>query len=166
MYSTGLAYLLWAIGGFGALGLHRFYLGKIPSGVLWMCSAGLFGLGSIYDLLTIPRQVKEANIRKAILEQMMQNNGALHYVSDGSVRFVNGKESVERIILKLAKQNKGILTPTEVSLGANISIDDAKKNLDELVSKGIAEIRVRKTGTIVYTLPEMMDSDSPLEDNF
>ncbi|MBN2048976.1 MAG: NINE protein, partial [Spirochaetales bacterium] len=27
MYSTLVAYLLWFVSGFGALGLHRFYLG-------------------------------------------------------------------------------------------------------------------------------------------
>jgi hypothetical protein len=33
-----------------------------------------------------------------------------------------------------------------------------------MVTKGYAEMRVRKSGTIVYTLPEMMDTSSELED--
>jgi predicted transcriptional regulator len=86
------------------------------------------------------------------------------YVNDGDAHVVKEKESVERVILKIAKEHKGILTASEVALGANISIDEAKKNLDALVSKGFAEIRVRKSGTLVYTLPELMDTDSPLED--
>jgi predicted transcriptional regulator len=77
---------------------------------------------------------------------------------------VHEKESVEQVILKLAKRNKGILTPTEVALEANIPIEAAKKDLEALVSQGFAEIRVRRSGTIVYTLPELMDNDSPLED--
>jgi predicted transcriptional regulator len=64
----------------------------------------------------------------------------------------------------VAKHNKGIVTASELALEANISIDEAKKNLDTLVSRGFAEIRVRKSGSLVYTLPELMDSDSPLED--
>jgi hypothetical protein len=43
-------------------------------------------------------------------------------------------------------------------------MDEAKKVLDTLVNKGFAELRVRKTGTLVYTLPELMDAESPLED--
>jgi TM2 domain-containing membrane protein YozV/predicted transcriptional regulator len=164
MYSVGIAYLLWLLSGFGALGFHRFYLGKIPTGLLWMCTGGLAMVGSIYDFFTLARQVQEANIRNAILRRAYQ---PWRHVRDGDVRVVTPKESkgtVEHAILKLAKQNKGILTAGEVALAANISLDAAKKDLDALVSKGFAEIRVRKSGTLVYTLPEFMDSDSPLED--
>jgi predicted transcriptional regulator len=74
------------------------------------------------------------------------------------------KESVERVILREAKRNKGIITASEVALEANISMEDAKKALNILVDKGFAEMRVRQSGVIVYTLPELMDGDSPLED--
>ncbi|MDR0312241.1 MAG: TM2 domain-containing protein, partial [Treponema sp.] len=124
MYSIGIAYLLWACSGLGVLGLHRFYLGKIPTGILWMCTGGLFGIGTLYDLFTLPRQVEEANIKKALFSNSKQdpqnwrhiNDGETHYVSRGSEH----KESLERIILKLAKENKGILTVSEVALAANI----------------------------------------------
>lgn len=165
MYNVGLAYLLWFLSGFGALGFHRFYLGKIPTGILWMCTGGLGMIGSIYDFLTLPGQVREANIRNALFDHPRFRGGPQwRYADDGQVRKVHEKESTERVILRLAKQNRGILTPTEVALEANVSIEEAKKSLETLVSKGFAEIRVRKSGTIVYTLPEMMDGDSPLED--
>jgi len=76
---------------------------------------------------------------------------------------VREKDGIERTLLNLAKQNKGILSPTEASLGTNISIDEVKKCLDELVSKGIAEIGVRRSGVMVYTVPEFMDSNTELE---
>jgi TM2 domain-containing membrane protein YozV/predicted transcriptional regulator len=170
MYSVGIAYLLWLFSGCGALGFHRFYLGKIPTGVLWMCTGGLGMLGSIYDFFTLPGQVREANIRNALLSGAGFRNtdtgrGSWRYVNDGNSRIVKDhKESVERVILRTAKQNKGIITASEVALEANISMEEAKKALDILVNKGFAEIRVRQSGTIVYTLPELMDSDSPLED--
>ncbi|AEF86797.1 TM2 domain protein [Treponema primitia ZAS-2] len=167
MYSTGLAYLLWLVSGFGALGFHRFYLGKIPTGLLWMCTGGLGMVGSIYDFFTLPGQVREANLRDALFGRPSRSiHGGQNWrtVSDGQARIVREKETVERTILRLAKQNKGILTASEVALEANISMDDAKKVLDTLVNKGFAELRVRQSGTLVYTLPELMDSDSPLED--
>jgi TM2 domain-containing membrane protein YozV len=162
MYSVGLAYLLWLVSGFGALGFHRFYLGKIPTGLLWMCTGGLGMIGSIYDFFTLSGQVREANIRNAIFTGPRTH--AWRYVHDGDARIINHKENVEHVVLKLAKQNKGILTASELALEANISLEAAKKDLDALVSKGFAELRVRKSGTLVYTLPELMDSDSPLED--
>lgn len=168
MYSVGIAYLLWLFSGFGMLGFHRFYLGKIPTGLLWMFTGGMGMIGAIYDFFTLPGQVREANIRNAIYQGPPgRHNAKWRYVSDGETGIHPGhreKESVERVILKLAKENRGILTASEVALTANISIEQAKKDLDALVSKGFAELRVRKTGTLVYTLPELMDSDSPLED--
>ncbi|GHV78846.1 hypothetical protein AGMMS49944_06370 [Spirochaetia bacterium] len=160
MYSVGMAYLLWLLSGFGALGFHRFYLGKIPTGLLWMCTGGLGMVGSIFDFFTLPGQVREANIRNALFSP--KHNWRT--VSDGEARIVREKETVERTILRLAKHNKGILTASELALEANVSMDEAKKVLDTLVTKGFAELRVRKTGTLVYTLPELMDTDSPLED--
>jgi hypothetical protein len=162
MYSIGIAYLLWLVSGFGALGFHRFYLGKVPTGVLWMFTGGLGMIGSIYDFFTLPGQVREANIRNAIFSGPRVRNW--RYVHDGDARIVNNKENVEHAVLRLAKQNKGVLTASEVALEANIPLETAKKDLDALVTKGFAELRVRKSGTLVYTLPEFMDSDSPLED--
>jgi predicted transcriptional regulator len=124
-------------------------------------------VGSIYDFLTLPGQVREANLRNALFDSASfhSRNPSWRYVRDGEARVIRPeRETVERVILKLAKENKGVLTPSEVALAANISIDEAKKDLDTLVSKGFAEIRVRKTGTLVYTIPEMMDRDAPLED--
>jgi TM2 domain-containing membrane protein YozV len=164
MYSVGLAYLFWFFSGFGVLGFHRFYLGKIPTGLLWMCTGGLGTVGAIYDFFTLGSQVREANIRNAIFTGQGTLRRNWRYVHDGDARIVPPKESVERVILRLAKQNKGILTASEVALEANIPLGNAKKDLDAMVSKGFAEIRVRKSGTLVYTLPELMDSDSPLED--
>jgi TM2 domain-containing membrane protein YozV len=167
MYSTGIAYLLWCLGGFGALGLHRFYLGKIPTGILWACTGGLGMLGSIYDFFTLPRQVQEANIRNAIFGSShthIYHHGSERTVHDGVTISANKKETPERAILRVAKENKGVISPSDVALAGNMTLDEARKNLDAMVSKGYAEMRVRKSGTIVYTLPEMMDTSSELED--
>lgn len=37
----------------GIFGIHRFYLGKVFTGILWMFTLGLGGFGYIIDLLVI-----------------------------------------------------------------------------------------------------------------
>lgn len=37
----------------GAIGAHRFYVGKIGTGLLYLCTGGLMGIGVIFDLIMI-----------------------------------------------------------------------------------------------------------------
>lgn len=61
MKKKTIAYLLWLVSICGWLGLHRFYLRKKRTGVLWIVSFGVFGIGSLIDLFTLYLQVDEAN---------------------------------------------------------------------------------------------------------
>ena len=45
----------------GLFGIHRFYMGKFWTGILWLCTVGLFGIGYIYDFCTLNGQVNERN---------------------------------------------------------------------------------------------------------
>lgn len=45
----------------GWLGVHRFYQGKIITGVIYLLTFGLFGFGIIYDVLTMNDQIAEMN---------------------------------------------------------------------------------------------------------
>lgn len=48
----------------GVLGLHRFYLGKIGTGLLWLLTAGLLGIGWAYDFWTLNEQVDAVNRKR------------------------------------------------------------------------------------------------------
>jgi TM2 domain-containing membrane protein YozV len=45
----------------GLFGIHRFYLGKILTGLLWLVTGGVFGIGWLYDFCTLNRQINERN---------------------------------------------------------------------------------------------------------
>lgn len=56
-YSTAWILLVFL----GLFGIHRFYQGKILKGLLYLMSGGLFGVGWLYDLLTLNGQIDELN---------------------------------------------------------------------------------------------------------
>ena len=46
---------------FGLFGIHRFYMGKWLSGILYLLTGAVFGLGYLYDLWTLNEQVSLLN---------------------------------------------------------------------------------------------------------
>lgn len=59
-HSKTIGYVLWI---FGFTGSHRFYFGKPITGVIWLCTAGLLGIGWIIDLFLIPGMERKAELR-------------------------------------------------------------------------------------------------------
>jgi TM2 domain-containing membrane protein YozV len=45
----------------GVFGIHRFYMGKILTGVLYLLTGGVFLIGVVYDFWTLNEQIDESN---------------------------------------------------------------------------------------------------------
>ena len=45
----------------GMFGIHRFYMGKWLTGILYLLTFGFFMIGYLYDLLTLNTQIAELN---------------------------------------------------------------------------------------------------------
>ena len=151
MYQVWIAYLLWLVGGFGTLGFHRFYLRKIPTGVLWILTGGLVFFGAFYDFLTLGRQVNDANLRDGRLP-----------ARPVEVTVRREKEPLERAILRLAEKHRGRVSPVLVAASSDWTVEETQKHLDQMVRRGICELRVLKNGTLVYLFAEF-DPDSSRE---
>ncbi len=48
----------------GPLGIHRFYMGKIGTGIIYLLTGGLLGIGWVYDFWTLNAQISEVNLTR------------------------------------------------------------------------------------------------------
>jgi TM2 domain-containing membrane protein YozV len=58
------AYVLWFF--LGAFGVQHFYLGKVGRGLLYLFTLGVFGIGILVDLFTLPAQTRAVNAQRAV----------------------------------------------------------------------------------------------------
>lgn len=68
MKSRTAAYLLWFF--LGMFSAHRFYLGKIGTGILYLLTGQLLGIGWVIDLFLIGGMVDRYNLEQKLLTNM------------------------------------------------------------------------------------------------
>src|SRR5262245_38185740 len=66
-YNYNVAWILLTF--LGLLGIHRFYLGKWITGLVYLVTGGLLGLGWLVDLWTLNEQVDRKNAEEAYRRQ-------------------------------------------------------------------------------------------------
>ncbi len=59
-------------------------------------------------------------------------------------------EIIEKIILQLAKKNRGSLTVAEVAMNTPLTSVEAKKVLDQYNLNGLTEMEVSESGVVIY----------------
>ncbi len=51
--SKSTAIALCCLGFVGLGGIHRMYAGKVGTGIVWLCTVGCFGVGTVMDLVSL-----------------------------------------------------------------------------------------------------------------
>ncbi len=67
--------------------------------------------------------------------------------------------SIEKQILKLAFEKKGILTVTDVVMETGLSISKAEETLNSMVDGFRVDMRVKDSGIVVYAFTEIIDEE-------
>ena len=156
------AYILLGFSIFGLCGIHKFYLGKPGMGILYLLTFGFFGFGTIYDIVTMKRQVRDARIRRRL--ERLEDDGEFDVPRRRVVETPPKRpETLEHAILRIARKNGGTASVGEVALEGDASTDTAKRHLDILMNKGVCELRVTRGGQLVYAFPDFLTKERNAE---
>ena len=149
---TAISYLFWLACCSGFFGLHRLYNGKIATGLLWLCTFGLLGIGQVVDLALIP---KMADARSRQLKQRKYQLGQFDH--PGVLHKPEAQAPpLTMQLLQLAKRNKGRLLVTDCVLETGANFDEVESQLRALVKSGYAHATNDiNTGVVVYEIPEL-----------
>ena len=147
MKSVGTSYLLWLLSFIGLAGFHRFYLGRPLTGLLYLFTGGLFGIGTVVDFFFIPSMVDAARLRDSLSGYTVVRVTEQQH---GEGRMRNATPTIEHSILKVAKRENGRVQPGDLALEAGIELESAKEALELLLKQGLCELKVRNTGALVY----------------
>ncbi len=146
MRSTGMAYLLWSLWFFGFAGIHRFYLGKPISGLIWFLTWGLFGMGQIFDLLLIPGMVEEKNFQ---LRARLGSAGSAQLPP--AVNTIPPQSDTHLILKLLSSRPEATLADCVLATGQDTS--KVKARLEQMQRDELIEVGNRESdGAIVYRM--------------
>lgn len=167
--NKGIAFALWIACIFGFCGIHRFYLGRWGSGLLWLCTFGLFGVGQFIDLLRLPAMVREENMKYAAFRALAERRrlGPMqqqHPVLPPGQQALpalppaepNTPEAFRRKLLEAAARYGGTLTVPQGVMATGKTFDEVEAELDSMTQSGHVGIdNDERTGAVIYTFGEL-----------
>ncbi|MGE5657657.1 MAG: TM2 domain-containing protein [Actinomycetota bacterium] len=158
MNNLPVSYLLWAACFFGPFGLHRLYNGKVATGLLWLCTFGLLGMGQLFDLLLIPNMVAEHNAK--VREQLgVSPVGVPIYYPNAAIAATVHQPTREQLMVKLLKaasSKGGKLSVTQGVMATGASFSEVEAALKEMLKTGYVSIgNDPVSGIVLYDFHEL-----------
>ena len=151
-----VSYILNAVGLVGFNGLHRLYNGKIGTGLLWLCTFGVLGIGQFVDLFLIPNMVDEHEMRlrlKAGLSPWGVPLNQLVYTNE--VYNPSNNQLIVKLI-EAAESRGGLLTVTQGVKATGAGFAEVEAALREMLKSGYVRIdNDPVTGAVTYHFHEI-----------
>lgn len=151
-----VSYILNAAWFFGLGGLHRLYNGKIGTGLLWLFTYGVFGLGQFLDLFYIPQMVEEQEQKLRLKAGVSPLGIPIHQsVVASEVYHPTGEQLIVKLI-EAAESKGGMLNVTQGVKATGASFAEVETALKEMWKSGYVRIdNDPDTGAVTYHFREL-----------
>lgn len=157
-YRDGIGYGLWCGALFGFCGLHRIYLGKYGTGILWLLTFGLLGIGQFIDLIRMRSLVADANIREGYaLHPRAMRDLLLQQQSQSQAAGLPApkKKPLKLRLLEAAMVRGGAISVTEGVAATGADFEEVEATLKTLVAGGYVDVdNLPGSGVVVYRFSE------------
>jgi hypothetical protein len=151
-YSPGVAFGLWCVCLFGLAGMHRFYLRKPVTGVIWLLTFGLLGIGQFVDLLRLRDMVEDENI----LAEGHRQKALGRAEARALLPATDPVGDLRQTLLKAAAARGGSISVTQGVLASGKSFEEVEEALDAMAKKGYADIdNDPKSGVVIYKFGDL-----------
>ena len=148
--SLVVAYVLWLL--WGMFGVHKFYLGRPVLGFVYLLTGGLLGLGWLYDLFTLPWQVRAYHLRRMGEAALRGRPGDA----------ASGAGTVTQRLLRAAESHGGYLSVTDGVLATGLPFAKVEAALRGMVASGYVDVRNHPdSGVVQYVFPELVGGGRP-----
>jgi TM2 domain-containing membrane protein YozV len=150
--NLGTAYILWCLCFFGVCGGQRFYTGNIASGLIYLFTFGVLGIGQLLDLVLIPGMVDRRNIylrglgggnaTTSVNQSITLNLGDIPQLKQfqETQSPVSASGTPMQRLLRAAKENGGTLSIAQAAMYTELEAQEVKQLLEEAEKNGFAEI--------------------------
>lgn len=149
-YSEGMAYLLWLPCLLGVCGIHRFYLDKPWTGLLYMFTFGLLGIGQLIDLIKMRDLVLLQNTKA----RQLSGRAAPRQLPPA--RLTDPVEELRMKLTHAAAERGGALSVSQGVMATGRSFAEVETVLDEMAKSGYVGIdNDPDTGAVIYTFGQL-----------
>ncbi|MBW4600207.1 MAG: TM2 domain-containing protein [Calothrix sp. FI2-JRJ7] len=140
--------------GFG--GLHRLYNGKIGSGILWLITGGLFGVGQVVDLFLMPDMVAEREMQLRLKAGLSPYGVPMNQSVVASQVYQVPQQQLMVKLIDAAEKNGGKVNVTQAVKATGLGFAEIEAVLKEMLKSGYVRVdNDHYTGAVTYHFHEI-----------